>query len=596
MTKHWQYSDDLLLNSLQGLANSNPDLNYLESERLVYRPASPDKVIILSGGGAGHEPLHAGFVGKGCIDVAVSGEIFASPSVKQIYSGLKVNQSEKGTLIVVKNYTGDVLHFGMAAERITAEDYPNRILIVQDDVAVGRTKNGLVGRRALAGTCFVHKVVGAKSEMEHHKATLDDVYDIGKRVNESLVTIGASLDRVEIPRVGKQSDSSASSIAPLSSNEAEIGMGIHNEPGIHRHSPVPEIRDLVHSLLAYLLSPADKERHYVEFNYGDEIALLVNNLGGTSNLELYAIQNFVVESLEKTYHISPSRIYTGTMTTSLDGPGFSITLLNITKAGGEEIKDCLDYPTEAPGWNSHLTRNKWEREREDDEEPNYDIELPTSLVTFEPAEYKKVLVEGCKALISKEAKLTEYDTIAGDGDCGITMARGGNSILKVIDNGELELVDAVRSLAQIADILETEMGGTSGGLYSIFVSGMVSSLKEQEKKKEGGKGFKVDKRVLSKTLKDALGTLEKYTRARVGDRTLMDALIPFVEKFEETADVEEAAKAAIAGAEKTRKMEAKFGRASYVGKEEFERYEAEGGVPDAGAIGLAGLIAGMANE
>ncbi|QPG74431.1 hypothetical protein FOA43_001760 [Brettanomyces nanus] len=601
-TKQWIYEDELVLNSLRGLARSNPDLKYLQAERLVYcASSSDDKVTVLTGGGAGHEPMHAGFVGKGCLDVAVSGQVFASPSVKQIYAGLKASESKKGTLIVVKNYTGDIIHFGMAAERLSAEGYHNKILVVQDDVSVGKTKNGMVGRRALAGTCLLHKIVGAKAAKDSYKATLDDVYDIGQKVNENLVTIGASLGHVIIPHVGERvasddSDKDDDTNIDLKDDEAEVGMGIHNEPGVSRVSPLPKIKDLVSNLLKYTLSNEDKDRHYVDFASGDEVALLVNNLGATSNLELYAIQNFVVEALEKEYGINPVRVYTGSLCTSLDGPGFSITLLNITKAGSEEIKQCLDYPTEAPGWACHVTGGTWDRANQNDsvvEEPDEiaNPPLPSSHVTFDANIAKIGLVQGCHDLIKLEPKLTLYDSAAGDGDCGETLSGGAQSVLRALNSGKLAVGDAVKYLAQMTDLIETDMGGTSGGLYAIFISGMAKSLKQQELRL--GKGFKIDLNTMATTLNDSLITLEQYTRARVGDRTLMDALIPFVEEFASSKDLKSAAEAADSGANATRRMAAKFGRATYVSEDEFKQFDAEGGLPDPGAIGLAALLKGF---
>ncbi|KAF6007244.1 hypothetical protein HII13_004555 [Brettanomyces bruxellensis] len=602
VSNHWQYSDEILTNSLRGLVRTNPDLKYLAAERVVYSSSSSkDKVAILSGGGAGHEPLHAGFVGKGMLDVAVSGQVFASPSVKQIYSGLKATKSNKGTLVVVKNYTGDVIHFGMATQKVQAEGYNAKLLVVQDDVAVPRSKNAMVGRRALAGTCLVHKVIGAKAAQDGAKATLDEVYDIGQRVNRNLATVGASLDHVVIPKITTEENStnededgsdSDEEVEGLKPDEAEIGMGIHNEPGIKRISPIPDINDLLDEMLGYIFSKEDKRKDIML------ISTMAMNLGATSNLELFAIQNYAVQLLRKKYGIDPVRCYTGTFTTSLDGPGFSITILNITKAGGKEIKECLDYPTDVPAWNCHVSSATWENALGDQavvEEPEEIAhpKLPTSNVKFDSKLFREMLTEGSKRALEKEPKITLYDTVAGDGDCGETLSRGANGILKAFRKNSLEETDAVKSLSQLTDLIETKMGGTSGGLYAIFISGLANSFKRQEE--QNGKGFNVGINATVTALKDALATLENYTRARKGDRTMMDALIPFIEKLDTTKDVKKAALAAHEGAEATRKMNAMFGRAAYVGKEEFKQFEAEGGLPDPGAIGLAAILSGFAD-
>lgn len=589
--KHWNYNCDLVRTSINGVCLANPNLKYIEAERVVFNSVdSTDKVSILSGGGSGHEPLHLNFVGDGLLDVAVCGSIFASPSVKQIVAGIDSKPSKKGTIIIVKNYTGDILHFGLAAERAKSKGENIEMLIVQDDVSVGKTKNGMVGRRGLAGTCLVHKIVGAKSFINNKSASLDEVHNFGQKVIDNLVTIGASLDHVTVPGINeKDDDSDDENLEFLGSDEAEIGMGIHNEHGIKRISPIPTVDNLAESMLAYLLDPNDKERYYVDFEKSDEVVLLINNLGATSNLELYAIQSIVTEKLLSIYGIKPVRIYTGTFTTSLDGPGFSITLLNVTKAGGKEVLNCLDAPTTAPAWNSSIKTGEWDKLYSHIIKEAPEPSKPSSNVKFDPDVVTSILTKGCHEVLKVEPKVTLYDTVAGDGDCGETLASGANSILDALKNNTLETKDAVKFLEELGDLVESAMGGTSGGLYSIFISAMSSYLKKCEINKGG---FDVSKEDFANTLAAGLKGLQKYTRARVGDRTLMDTLIPFVETFESTGDLDQAASAAYNGAESTRKLAAKFGRASYVGEEEFKKFDSEGGLPDPGSIGLSALING----
>lgn len=597
--KHWNYTKDIVRTSISGVCAANPYLKYIESERVVYNSHSPEngeeKVTVVSGGGSGHEPLHLGFVGDALLDVAVAGSIFASPSVKQVLSGIHSKPSKKGTVVVVKNYTGDILHFGLAIERARSQGINAGLLIVQDDVSVGKTKNGKVGRRGLAGTALVHKLVGAKSFVDGCKASLDDVMDLGQRVIDNMVTIGASLDRVVIPTVhGEEkqddSDDEDEKIDELGKDEIEIGMGIHNEHGIKRVSPIPTVDQLAETLLAYLLDPNDEERYYVDFDKDDDVVLLINNLGSTSVLELYAIQAIVNEKLFSIYNIKPVRIYTGTFVTSLDGPGISITLLNVTKAGGDEILRLLDLPTNAPGWNSAIQSSDWKKLGEQLVKEAPEIHYATSSIKLDPELVKKILLKGCEEVKKVEPKVTLYDTVAGDGDCGETLLAGADSITNSLRDNSIDLTDAVRFFEELGDVVESAMGGTSGGLYSIFISSMSSFLKQQEKSRGA---FTVSEEDFADTLEAGLKGLQRYTRARVGDRTLMDALIPFVETFKSTGDINKAAQAAHDGAESTRKLAAKFGRASYVAEEEFRRFDSEGGLPDPGAIGLAALINGF---
>lgn len=595
--KHWKYTSDIVRASVNGVCLANPYLKYIESERVVFnsKNSESDKVSILSGGGSGHEPLHAGFVGDGLLDVAVCGSVFASPSVKQVVSGIHAKQSKKGTIVVIKNYTGDILHFGLAAERAKAQGLDIELLIVQDDVSVGKTKNGKVGRRGLAGTVLVHKIVGAKSAIDNCKASLEEVHQLGQKVIDNLVTIGASLDRVSIPTVqgvkqDEESDDEESKLDELNVDEIEVGMGIHNEHGIKRLKPIPTVDELAELLLAYLLDPNDEERYYVKFDKDDDVVLLINNLGATSNLELYAIQSIVNEKLNFIYNIKPVRIYTGTFTTSLDGPGISITLLNVTKAGGHEVLRCLDAPTTAMAWNSTSSTTQWSESGSHIVTEPPVVNTIHSNLTLDPSTVEKILTQGCKDVIKVEPKVTLYDTVAGDGDCGETLVAGANGIQNALKDKSLELKDAVKFFDELGDLVETAMGGTSGGLYSIFISSMATYLKKQE---ESQGSFEIDQKAFAKTLAAGLKGLSKYTRARVGDRTLMDALIPFVETFNSTGDIDKASEAAHEGAESTRKLAAKFGRASYVGEEEFRKFDSEGGLPDPGAIGLAALIKGF---
>lgn len=584
--KNWDFSDeDLVLLYLKGLCAINSSLTLNENTRVLFNsnPVS-DKVVIVSGGGSGHEPIHAGFVGEGLLDVAIAGNIFASPSAKQILAGLKAIESEKGYLMIVKNYTGDVLHFGLAAERAKAIGMNVELVIVGDDVAVGRTKNGLVGRRGLAGTVLVHKLAGAKS---FSGASLSDIAVISQKAIDSMVTVAASLEHCSVP--GKEADE----LDLIKPNEVEIGMGIHNEPGIKKHSSIPKVGDLIEELLEYLLSQDDEERSYVSFDANDEIVLLINSLGCTSVLELYAISNIILEKLAHNYSIVPVRIYIGEFTTSLNGQGFSITLLNSTKAGGTEIIKLLDMPTDAIGWTSNTSLNtgKTKIDRvKSCKNMNENTTNVKSTVTLNPGIFELILRGGLMNLLSKELQITRYDTVAGDGDCGETLAAGAHAILKALEKRDIDLSDLVSALNSIAMIVEDNMGGTSGGIYSIFINALAQSFLSRNLK-EGP--YEVDRINLGMSLEDALMSLFKYTRAREGDRTLVDALEPFVKEFGITHDLLKAKKAVVDGAEYTRKLTAKFGRASYVSENEFKEFESEGGLPDPGAVGLAALIEGF---
>ncbi|SCU93996.1 LAMI_0E16314g1_1 [Lachancea mirantina] len=583
---HKQFKSDgnIVTPYLKGLARSNPGLTLIEHDRVVYRTASapgsgnPPKVTLISGGGSGHEPTHAGFVGDGALDAIAAGAIFASPSTKQIFSALKAVESPKGSLIIVKNYTGDIIHFGLAAERAKAAGMNVELVAVGDDVSVGKKKGSLVGRRGLGATVLVHKIAGAAAA---HGLELRDVAKVAQSVVDNSATIAASLDHCTVP--GHKPENM------LGPDEYEIGLGIHNESGTQKLSPLPSIPELVSKMLPIVLGK-DEDHSFVKFEPKDDVILLVNNMGGISNLELGYAAEVISEQLIKNYHIIPKRTITGTFITALNGPGFGITLLNAGKAGPDIIK-YFDYPTTASGWNqTYHNAADWKVLAEGKVPTAPSLETPRnekpSGVKADYDTFAKILKAGIERVNAVEPKVTWYDTIAGDGDCGTTLVSGGKALEEAISDRTLRLQDAAHGIEDIAYIVEDSMGGTSGGLYSIYLSALAKGVQDS-----GHKQLTVD--TFRTASKDALDALYCYTRARPGYRTLIDALQPFVAALNSGSDLRSAATAAHEGAEKTRKMDALVGRASYVAKEELRKLDSEGGLPDPGAVGLAALIDGL---
>ncbi|EMG49713.1 DAK Dihydroxyacetone kinase [Candida maltosa Xu316] len=591
--KHWQYNkdEDIVVSQLRGLLASNPYVNLIPSEKVIYNPHSDtsSKITLISGGGAGHEPLHGGFVGENLLDAAVSGAIFASPSTKQIMAAIKTkSDKERGTIIVVKNYTGDILHFGLVAERAKSEGYNVEMVVVSDDVAVGREQNKMVGRRGLAGTAIVHKVLGAAS-VDKKDVDLKGLSALGHAVNKNLATLAASLDRTSVPGVV---DEEVEFTGP---DEVELGLGIHNEPGT-KIKPNPNLDELIKKMFNQLVSPDDKDRHYVDFDLeNDDYVLLINNIGGTSSFELFAITQHVLANLPLKKH--PKRVYVSDFVTSFNAPGFSITLLNLSNLEKEDIQfsaddilKYLDTPTNAPGWKPKVYDEKhWEKNKNREvESPMKNETVTTSDLKIDAGKFESQLVNALKVLLKEEPKITHYDTIAGDGDCGHTLANGSNSILKALKEDKefkSNLSDPVATVARITELVEDSMGGTSGGLYSIYLTALVKHLKES-------------KDVSVQSVGDAMyhalhDGLFKYTRARVGGRTLIDTLQPFVDTLHETGDLDKAVESATKGCEETKNLHASFGRASYVNEDEFK---AEGGIPDPGAVGLLALIKGFTEK
>lgn len=248
---------------------------------------------MIAGGGAGHEPAHAGYVGEGLLIAAISGSIFASPNVSQIVNTIARVGGKAGTILVIMNYTGDVFHFHLAAEKARANyGVKVEIIVVGDDVSVGREKSGKVGRRGLAGTVLVNKILGAMKKKP--AVSFEELTRMGRLVASNLVTVGASLGHVHIP--GREI---ANGFSDPKTEQLELGMGIHNESGSRILSPQPGLHSLIDMMLDQLLSMDDPDRAFVDMQDAEEIVLLVNNLGGVSVLELGGITKNVVVALSK---------------------------------------------------------------------------------------------------------------------------------------------------------------------------------------------------------------------------------------------------------------------------------------------------------
>lgn len=310
-----------------GMVKAYPDyLRKLDCGNVVVRARPKSgKVALISGGGSGHEPAHGGFVGRGMLDAAVAGPVFTSPTPDQIYEGIKAIATDAGVLMVVKNYTGDVMNFEMAAEMAEMEGIRVKYVVTNDDVAV---KDSLytVGRRGVAGTVFVHKIAGAMAETG---ASLDEVAAVAEKVVDQVRTMGAATTPCTVPAAGKPG-------FELADDEMEIGIGIHGEPGTHKEplKPADEIVDL---LLGQILSDLDYS--------GSEVAVMINGAGATPLMELFIINNRVADVL-KEKNIRVYKTFVGEYMTSIEMQGFSISLLRLD----EELKELLDAPADTPAW------------------------------------------------------------------------------------------------------------------------------------------------------------------------------------------------------------------------------------------------------
>ena len=285
-----------------------------------------DKVVLISGGGSGHEPAHGGYVGKGMLDAAVAGAVFTSPTPDQVYEAIQATECGKGALLIIKNYTGDVMNFEMAADMAADEDIVVDKVVVADDVAV-ENSTWTTGRRGIAGTVFVHKIAGACAETG---ADLPEVKRIAEKVIANVRSMGMAVSPCTVPAVGKPG-------FDLADDEVEIGIGIHGEPGTHREK-ISSVNNTVDHLVGKILD----EGIYAE---GDEVAVMVNGLGATPLSELF-IANLRVKEILDEKKISIAKTLVGNYMTSLDMAGFSVTLLKLD----DELKGFLNAPADTPAY------------------------------------------------------------------------------------------------------------------------------------------------------------------------------------------------------------------------------------------------------
>lgn len=316
---------------LKGMQISNPNIIYNSEKDVIARKIKSNKVGLVSGGGSGHEPAHAGYVGYGMLDAAVCGNVFASPSPDQILEGIHLADSGNGVLMIVKNYAGDIMNFEIAQELAGVEDIQVDHVVVKDDVSVKDSEDS-TGRRGIAGTVFVHKIAGAKAETG---ASLEEVKRVANKVIENVRSFGVSLSPCTIPAVGKPG-------FHIGEDEMEVGMGIHGEAGIETTSLKPS-KDIAKLIVEKIL--ADKD-------FGDsEVAVMINGMGATPLMELYILAGDVNDVLiDKELH--PVKYYVGNYMTSIEMAGASCTILKLD----DELKELLLSPCDTPALKQEVSK------------------------------------------------------------------------------------------------------------------------------------------------------------------------------------------------------------------------------------------------
>ena len=547
--------------------------------------AAGGRVALVAGGGSGHEPAHAGYVGGGMLTAAVLGEVFASPSVDAVLEALRAcgaGPGSLGCLLIVKNYTGDRLNFGIAAEVAKAEGIPVEMVVVGEDVAL--REPGLAGRRGLAGVCFVEKIAGALAETG---ASLAEVAAKARDVAGRIGTMGAALSVCNVPgQVASER---------LGPGKMELGLGIHGEPGAEQR-PAASAAEVTGTLLGAVADGG--EAGFCPFHADDEVALMVNNLGSATEIELSVLTREAVAAC-RARGLALRRLLAGNFVTSLDMHGFSLSLLKVADAA--EL-DLLDAPTRAPAWpEARFTvptgadgckveaeggsQRPFAAAAKPEDGPGVGQELSS-------AEAKALggsIRRACEALldIKLRKRLDELDLKAGDGDCGATHARGAAGILEELEKGELPLARPAQAFLKLGQAVRRTMGGTAGACYDILFAAAGAALSAP-----GGGPDTVEAgdwtRNWAAALHAGARAVSRYGGAGKGDRTMLDAILPFCETLEAgladkdgtdtDAAVADALRAAEEGAAATECMGGGAGRAGYVPSAQLQ------GVMDPGAL------------
>ncbi|PGB16817.1 dihydroxyacetone kinase subunit DhaK [Bacillus toyonensis] len=573
--------ETLVMEMCNGMVMAHPELELLKKYKVIKKKEmNENKVTLISGGGSGHEPAHAGLVGKGMLDAAVCGDVFASPSQIQVYQAIKETASKKGTLLIIKNYSGDIMNFKNGAHLAKEDGIEVDYVKVDDDIAVEDSLY-TVGRRGVAGVILVHKIAGAAAEAG---MDLGAVKAVAEKAAANVRTIGLALTSCTVPASG-------SPTFTLAEDEMEYGVGIHGEPGIKREKTMSadELAKRMTNDLIIDLGVKD----------GEEIALLVNGFGGTPLQELYLFNNAVTRELAAR-NIKINRVFVGNYMTSIDMAGMSLTVMKLDG----ELKTLLSKECNTPAFkvDGPVESVEYVNVLEEAEEKEVSFEIETAeehavikdnIITLNNMIY---LVDKMSDIIIKnEVPFCELDTHAGDGDFGMSVAKGFKQLKREWHSiVEQENVTIGSFLDGCSMIIMEHCGGASGPIWGGAFR--AASKAAGEKRELTVKEFA---EMLQAALQgiQSIGERSFGRGAVVGDKTLVDALAPCVDSWLASASnevdmktaFEKGAEAAVKGAEYTKEIVARMGRAGTVGERSL-------GYPDAGAHALGVIFTEIAGS
>jgi dihydroxyacetone kinase len=566
--------ETVVMEMCNGIAMAHPELEFVRKYKVMKKKnINPNKVSLISGGGSGHEPAHAGFIGKGMLDAAVCGDVFASPSQIQVYQAIKATASEKGTLLIIKNYSGDMMNFKNAAYLASEDGIKVDYVKVDDDIAVEDSLY-TVGRRGVAGTVFVHKIAGAAAELG---LSLAEVKKIAEKAILNVRSLGFAFSSCTVPAKGTPT-------FELEEDEMEFGVGIHGEPGIRREK-IATADELAERIVDSILKDMN-----IDGTNHEEVALLINGFGATPLQELYLFNNSVTAELAKR-NVKICRTFVGNYMTSIDMEGASVSIMKLD----EELKELLSKESDTPAFKVSGPVESVEYvnlEVCEDAEKNVSFEIETcesfagiNNETLNLDNMIYIVDKMSQVIIENEVPFCELDCHAGDGDFGMSIAKGFKQLKREWKQILSEEYMSIGEFLNACSLVIVEYcGGASGPIWgSAFrAAGKQVETKTELTVLEFAEMIKAAVKGIQATGERSFGR-----GAVVGDKTLIDALVPCADAWADCAKsninfkeaFERGAKAAVEGAKNTEDIVARMGRAGTVGDRSL-------GYPDAGAHGL----------
>ncbi|MEH7294122.1 dihydroxyacetone kinase subunit DhaK [Priestia megaterium] len=572
--------EDVVLEMCKGMVLAHTELNLIEKYKVIKKEQiNKNKVSIISGGGSGHEPAHAGYVGKGMLDAAVCGDVFASPSQIQIYQAIKETASDKGTLLVIKNYSGDMMNFKNAAYLAEEDGIQVDYVKVDDDIAV-QDSLYTVGRRGVAGTVLVHKIAGAAAERGYD---LPKVKEAAENAIANVKSIGIGLTSCTVPAKGTPT-------FEIAEDEMEFGVGIHGEPGIRREKII-SADELAERMVTALLKEIG-----IEDGKG-EVVVLINGFGSTPLQELYLLNHSVIRELSRR-KVTIARTFVGNYMTAIDMAGASISIMKLD----ENLKSLLSEECDTPALRikGEVPAVTYDEIIGTVEAPKVSYEVQTnkeySVVTENRLTLNNIIFmvdQMSECIIRNEIPFCELDSHAGDGDFGMSVAKGFKQLKsewhEILENKSNDIGNFLEACSIV--IME-HCGGASGPIWG---SAFRAAGKNTESKTELTLAEFAEMVQASVKGIQATGERSFGRGAVVGDKTLIDALVPYADTLTSSAAEGEslkhalvkAAEAAVEGAKSTEQIVARMGRAGTVGERSL-------GYPDAGAHGLGVIFTEVA--